>query len=185
MAKYIKPGTLLQFRLSKRERDLVIERAFLDSEIEAPLRAAAVAGSSLAVQLTLDDLDDLHGCVAAEANHCDDDKVRRTLDAICNRLGALEDQFTGEAPSQKTATETARPRFTPKQGQYLAFIYYFTKIHGRAPAEADFRLFFKVSPPVIHQMILTLERRGLISRTPGKARSVGLQVARVDLPELE
>ncbi|HYR90967.1 MAG TPA: hypothetical protein VE422_43310 [Terriglobia bacterium] len=27
--------------------------------------------------------------------------------------------------------------FTDKQGQYLAFIYYYTKINGRAPAEAD------------------------------------------------
>jgi hypothetical protein len=29
------------------------------------------------------------------------------------------------------------PRFTAKQGQYLSFIYYFSKIHGVAPAEAD------------------------------------------------
>jgi hypothetical protein len=29
--------------------------------------------------------------------------------------------------------------YTPKQGQYLAFIYYYTKIHGRPPAEADFQ----------------------------------------------
>jgi hypothetical protein len=27
--------------------------------------------------------------------------------------------------------------FTSKQGQYLAFIYYYSKIHGTAPAEAD------------------------------------------------
>jgi hypothetical protein len=29
--------------------------------------------------------------------------------------------------------------FAPKQGQYLAFLYYYTKIHGRPPAEADQR----------------------------------------------
>ena len=27
--------------------------------------------------------------------------------------------------------------YTPKQGQYLAFIYYYTKIHGRPPAQTD------------------------------------------------
>jgi len=34
------------------------------------------------------------------------------------------------------AIETVRP-FTGKQGQYLAFIYYYSKIHGTPPAEAD------------------------------------------------
>ena len=28
--------------------------------------------------------------------------------------------------------------FTAKQGQYLAFIYYYTKVNGVAPAESDF-----------------------------------------------
>ena len=32
--------------------------------------------------------------------------------------------------------------YTPKQGQYLAFIYAYTTIHGYAPAENDFRRFF-------------------------------------------
>ena len=27
--------------------------------------------------------------------------------------------------------------YTPKQGQYLAFIYYYTKINGQPPAEHD------------------------------------------------
>jgi hypothetical protein len=29
------------------------------------------------------------------------------------------------------------PSFTPKQGQYLAFIYAYTRVLGRSPAEAD------------------------------------------------
>jgi len=71
------------------------------------------------------------------------------------------------------------------QGQYLAFIYTYGKIHGVAPAEADLQRYFKVTPPSVHQMILTLERRGLISRVPGKARSIVLLVPRADLPALE
>jgi hypothetical protein len=43
--------------------------------------------------------------------------------------------------------------FTAKQGQYLAFIYYYTKIHGVPPAEADFRRFLPVTPPVVHQNV--------------------------------
>jgi repressor LexA len=76
-------------------------------------------------------------------------------------------------------------RYTPLQGQYLAFIYYYTKIHGCAAAETDMQAYFKVSPPSIHQMVLTLERNQLISRKPSEPRSIRLAVAREDLPDLE
>lgn len=75
--------------------------------------------------------------------------------------------------------------YTPKQGQYLAFIYYYTKIHRRSPAESDIQGYFGVSPPAIHQMILTLEKQGFIERVPGQARSIRLLLSRVDLPDLE
>lgn len=48
--------------------------------------------------------------------------------------------------------------FTTKQGQYLAFIYYYSKVNRRAPAEADMQRYFGVTPPSVHQMVLTLER---------------------------
>ncbi len=76
-------------------------------------------------------------------------------------------------------------RFTPKQGQYLAFIYYYTLINRQAPAESDMQKYFGVSPPSVHQMVVTLEREGLISRTPGQGRSIVLQVSKVQLPDLE
>jgi len=76
-------------------------------------------------------------------------------------------------------------KYTAKQGQYLAFIYYYTKIHGCAPSEADIQQYFGVTPPTVHQMILTLERHGFITRVPGLARSIRLAVAAADLPVLE
>lgn len=75
--------------------------------------------------------------------------------------------------------------FTAKQGQYLAFIYHYTKVNRRAPSQADIQSYFKVSPPSVHQMILTLERRGLLSRTPGAARAIQVLVPREDLPHLD
>ena len=77
------------------------------------------------------------------------------------------------------------PHYTDKQGQHLAFIYYYTKLHGRAPSEADFQGYFKVSPPAVHQMILTLERNGFIERTPGQSRSIRLLLTRDELPDLD
>jgi repressor LexA len=77
------------------------------------------------------------------------------------------------------------PRYTDRQGQYLAFIYYYTKLNGRAPSEADLREYFKVSPPTVHQMILSLEKQGLIERTPGQSRSIRLRLPRAELPDLD
>jgi len=74
--------------------------------------------------------------------------------------------------------------YTDLQGQYLAFIYYYSKIHGRPPSEADMQQYFQVSPPSVHQMILTLEKRGLIERRPGQARSIHLLISREELPDL-
>jgi len=78
-----------------------------------------------------------------------------------------------------------KEKYTKKQGQYLAFIYYYTKIHGVPPAESDMQGYFKVSPPSVHQMVISLEKHGLIRRTPGKARSIQLLLSRDELPDLE
>jgi len=74
--------------------------------------------------------------------------------------------------------------YTAKQGQYLAFIYYYARIHGRAPTEAEMQQYFRVSPPSVHQMVLALVARGLIERTPGQARSIRLLIPREELPDL-
>jgi Mn-dependent DtxR family transcriptional regulator len=76
-------------------------------------------------------------------------------------------------------------KYTSRQGQYLAFIHYYTKIHGCPPAEADLEGYFKVACSSVHQMILTLEKRGLIKRTPGGARSIRLLLPSEELPDLE
>lgn len=78
-----------------------------------------------------------------------------------------------------------REAFTETQGQYLAFIYNYSVIHGRPPAEAEMERFFGTTPPTIHQMILKLEQKGLISRVPGQARSIGLMVPAQELPILK
>lgn len=76
-------------------------------------------------------------------------------------------------------------QFTAKQGQYLAFIHTYIKLHRRAPAEADMQEFFRVSPPSVHRMVVELETRQLIQRTPGVARSIQLLVPAESLPPLE
>jgi LexA DNA binding domain-containing protein len=96
-----------------------------------------------------------------------------------------EDAFAVSIDLAPKLDPSIAPSFTSKQGQYLAFIYNYTKIHGQAPAESDLERYFRVSPPAIHDMIKTLERNGLIERTPGQARSIRLLVQPENLPRLE
>ena len=82
------------------------------------------------------------------------------------------------------ASPSEPPRFTDKQGQYLAFIHTYALLNGRAPAEADMEAFFRVTPPSVHSMVVGLEQRGLIRRVPRQARSIELLIAADQLPPL-
>ena len=78
----------------------------------------------------------------------------------------------------------SRKFFTAKQGQYLAYIHLYTRLHRRPPAETDMQEYFRVTPPSVHQMVLTLERGGFIRRQPRTPRSIELLVDPNQLPDL-
>ena len=82
-----------------------------------------------------------------------------------------------------TASES-KPRYTRKQGQYLAFIHRYTTVHRRPPAEPDIQAFFGLTPPTVHQMVLRLEEKGLIRRVPRKARTIEVLLPPEQLPPL-
>lgn len=71
---------------------------------------------------------------------------------------------------------------TPRQLQYLAFIAQYLEIAGVAPSEGDIAEYFGVSGPSAHQMVVTLETKGLLARLPGRSRSIHLLVSRGVLP---
>jgi len=70
--------------------------------------------------------------------------------------------FIASSPLPRTTMNqvdgVARAEFTPRQGQYLAFIHAYTLVNGRPPAQADMQRFFRVTPPAVHQLLLTLEK---------------------------
>jgi hypothetical protein len=72
--------------------------------------------------------------------------------------------------------------YTHRQGQFLTFIHDYTRLNGRPPAESDMQKYFGITPPSVHQMVLMLEKRKLIRRTPGPARSIHLLLAPEQLP---
>jgi hypothetical protein len=100
-----------------------------------------------------------------------------------NRLRQVP-RKTVARPGQGIDAKETKVEFTPLQGQYLAFIQAYTTLHGRTPAERDMQVFFGVTAPVVHQMILGLASKGLLHREPGKARSIKPALPPESLPTL-
>lgn len=77
------------------------------------------------------------------------------------------------------------PAFTHRQGQFLAFIHLYRRLHRRGPAELDLVQYFRVTPPAVHGMIVKREELGLVTRERGVPRSVRVTVPEEDLPPLQ
>ena len=95
-----------------------------------------------------------------------------------------------EARKPKEKKSPARPgkqkaHFTHRQGQFLAFIHLYRKLHRRGPAELDMVHYFRVTPPSVHGMVVKLEQLGLVTREPGVARSVQVAIPEKEIPPLE
>ncbi len=72
--------------------------------------------------------------------------------------------------------------FTLTQGRYLAFIHAYTTLHGYPPAESEIAAAMCVSPPSVNQMVKMLEKKGLIDRQPGQARSLRVRIPADEVP---
>ncbi|MCA9235685.1 MAG: plasmid pRiA4b ORF-3 family protein [Planctomycetales bacterium] len=104
--KQIQPGERVPLKLTATERKLILAGVTcLDPEYEQIIQDTP-AGQP--VMLTLDDLDDFGGYVAAEANHCDDDKKQAKLDAVLEKIQSVLDRYTDDEPPQSLKIEDAR-----------------------------------------------------------------------------
>ena len=110
---------------------------------------------------------------------------RVLADYEAKRLAGEPEFCDGRLPAHSTASAARGAAYTQRQGQYLAFIHYYTKLNGRPPAESDMQRYFQVSLPSVHQMLATLEQNGFIERSPGVARSIRLLLPREQLPDLQ
>jgi hypothetical protein len=72
--------------------------------------------------------------------------------------------------------------FTDKQGQYLAFIYAYSRMFRRPPAEADMQRHFLVSPPSVHHMVLSLERAASSGAAPASPEASNCSSPRKPCP---
>ena len=109
------------------------------------------------------------------------------VDKIGKRFHYIENYTDSSISFPKRATRKKPPlkSYTPKQGQYLAFLYYYTKVNGYPPAERDMQKYFKATPPTVHAMILGLEKKHLIERIPNQPRNIRLLLTREEIPDLD
>ena len=88
-------------------------------------------------------------------------------------------------PRTPAGPTVASPRITRRQGEFLAFILRYTQKRGIAPSYEEMATHFGISSPSVNGMMKTLERNGFISRVPGAARTVRVEVRPEDLPASE
>lgn len=90
MKKKIPYGTKLPVRLTLRERDLILDETFCDTRF---LKIAVVTGNGITVEWSLDDIEDIQGFVAAEANHTKNRKLQKELDKLSDKLQVYLDSY--------------------------------------------------------------------------------------------
>jgi hypothetical protein len=110
-AKHIAPGAKVGLKLTAAQRKVIVDDlTCLDARYVQVIKDTP-AGQP--VQFTLDDWDDLGGYVAAEANHAEDKRLGKKLDAIFDKVQNILDTYTEEEPPK--TSKTANPRKAGKR----------------------------------------------------------------------
>jgi hypothetical protein len=103
-AKHRKPiavGEKVPLELNERERDLIMKHTFAGDNLTDRLRVVPRSGRRPSYRFDLDDLDELAGYVAAEANHAKDKKLEKELRRLYARIAEVLESYTDE-PDEAT-----------------------------------------------------------------------------------
>jgi hypothetical protein len=82
----IPPGEKVPVELSGRDRELIVNHTFADADLTGRLRIVPKPGVAPIFHFTLEDLDQLAGYVAAEANHATNKNLRKELRELFDRI---------------------------------------------------------------------------------------------------
>ena len=177
-----KPAFLIQ--LTAAERRILLEHVDPPNALDHLFKRATGAGPLRCLRLASSELDEFMDHVEQTANSAQNLQAQ---DKLGHLLLRLQSGLNGDVDpgAHLVRPAAARLGYTALQGRYLAFIHYYSKLHRRSPAEAEFQAYFRVSPPTVHQMLLTLQRRRLIARTPGAPRSIHVLLPPEQIPDLE
>jgi hypothetical protein len=104
--KQIRRGDKIGLKLTSAERTLLLEGlTCLPTQYEQAINGTP---TSEPVMLTLDDLDDLGGYVAADANHATNKQFQKKLDAIFQKIQRLLETHSDDEPPETGRTDDAK-----------------------------------------------------------------------------
>jgi len=174
--------TIIHLTLS--ECDMLRAHADPDSDLADMLDGAHVHGPLVSLELSADQLGEFLDAFEQTA-HSAQNVV--AMDRLGAAFARVEAGLTGTADPgwHKLRPAIGRLDVSRKQGQYVAFIHAYTRLHRRAPAESEIQTYFRTTPPSVHEMLKTLQRKRFISRTAGVARSTRVLLPDHEIPDLE
>jgi hypothetical protein len=112
------PDDAVPLALTAAERKLILDDLlYLEKEYEQVVRETPANES---VRFTLDDWEGLDGCIAAEANHTDDPKLRRKLDRLLAKINKLLDQHPDDPGPELKVFPVAGGNATTEEAGNLA-----------------------------------------------------------------
>jgi len=94
--KRIRPDEKVPLELNDRDRELILKHSLADEELTNRLRVVPPPGEAPVYRFTLDELDELTGYIAAEANHAKDKKRQQEWDRLYAQLAAVLESYTDE-----------------------------------------------------------------------------------------
>jgi hypothetical protein len=81
-------------RFTTEERDIIIEHQIcMNPRVAERIREKRSRNGYVSIELNKEELADLAGCVASEANHTKKRELGVILNEICDQLESLEDKF--------------------------------------------------------------------------------------------
>ena len=99
--KRLKPGEKIALSLTLAQVDLIVEHTLLGEGLLATIHAARVRDNTVFVRCTLGELEELAGCVAAEAKGTKDSESQRELDAISEAIAKVEQSYSPSGMSKR------------------------------------------------------------------------------------
>ena len=92
--KKIPYGTKLPVKLTLQERDLIRNETLCNSDFA---RFAVIEGKGVILNLSLDDIEEIQGYIAAEANHTKSRKLQKNLDRLFSKFQVYLDTYDDQS----------------------------------------------------------------------------------------
>ncbi|MDF1576496.1 MAG: hypothetical protein P1P86_15015 [Bacteroidales bacterium] len=83
----------IKIKLTTAECVLILNHTFAGSDLTDRLRKKNTEGKSTMAVYSLDELDELAGFIAAEANHSEDKKLEKRLEDLYDKISDIESKY--------------------------------------------------------------------------------------------